>query len=223
VGDGPQALAERYPEIQDILFTSGPGTLGNAGHANRLWTFMMPFSRFFGHYVGQLYKIEEELPPTAGPDAIQPIFERVIRQALQREFYGVLCNAVSACAFTFAMFSQDCKGVELDDSDLLVRTLNCYGIEVCREELQWFAEAFWARSIAFKLECGWRPPEAADLPVRVHETLSKTLDRPVAEVIALMEQLIDEWKRQAGELLYRYGLDLAGANALHGPTRQEVE
>jgi aldehyde:ferredoxin oxidoreductase len=121
------------------------------------------------------------------------------------------------------MFSQDCKGVELDDSDLLVRTLNCYGIEVCREELQWFAEAFWARSIAFKLECGWRPPEAADLPVRVHETLSKTLDRPVAEVIALMEQLIDEWKRQAGELLYRYGLDLAGANALHGPTRQEVE
>jgi aldehyde:ferredoxin oxidoreductase len=34
VGDGPQALAEAYPEMQDIVFTGGKGTLGNAGHAN---------------------------------------------------------------------------------------------------------------------------------------------------------------------------------------------
>jgi aldehyde:ferredoxin oxidoreductase len=58
VGDGPQALAERYPALQEALFTSGPGAPGNPGHANALWTFLMPFSRFFGHYVGQIYKIE---------------------------------------------------------------------------------------------------------------------------------------------------------------------
>jgi aldehyde:ferredoxin oxidoreductase len=34
VGDGPQALAERYPGMGDIVFTGGKGTLGNAGHAN---------------------------------------------------------------------------------------------------------------------------------------------------------------------------------------------
>ncbi|MGD1995072.1 MAG: aldehyde ferredoxin oxidoreductase N-terminal domain-containing protein, partial [Anaerolineae bacterium] len=47
VGDGPQALAERYPAAEEIVFTGGSGTLGNAGHANALWTFLMPFSRFF--------------------------------------------------------------------------------------------------------------------------------------------------------------------------------
>ena len=69
LGNGPQALAELYPLTQEILFTSGPGTLGNAGHANRLWTFLMPFSRFFSHYSGQLYKIEGELPAAAGTSA----------------------------------------------------------------------------------------------------------------------------------------------------------
>jgi aldehyde:ferredoxin oxidoreductase len=49
VGDGPQALAERYPAMQDIVFTGGKRTLGNPGHCNALWTFLMPFSRFFGH------------------------------------------------------------------------------------------------------------------------------------------------------------------------------
>ena len=44
VGDGPQALAERYPRMQDIVFTCGKGTLGNPGHCNALWTFLMPFS-----------------------------------------------------------------------------------------------------------------------------------------------------------------------------------
>ncbi|MBN1812901.1 MAG: hypothetical protein JXA14_13790, partial [Anaerolineae bacterium] len=33
VGDGPQALAKAYPAMQDIVFTGGKGTLGNAGHA----------------------------------------------------------------------------------------------------------------------------------------------------------------------------------------------
>jgi aldehyde:ferredoxin oxidoreductase len=131
----------------------------------------------------------------------------VIRQALRREFFGVLCNALSACAFTFALFSQDGRGTELDDSDLLVRTLDCYGIETSREELEWFAEAFWAQSIAFKLECGWQPPEAADFPDRVFETLVQALERPEQDLCELMDQLIAEWKRQAAEILYKYGYE----------------
>jgi aldehyde:ferredoxin oxidoreductase len=95
--------------------------------------------------------------------------------------------------------------VTLDESDLLVRTLACYGIETTREELEWFAESFWARSIAFKLECGWRPPTAADLPARVFEALSQAVDRPAAELRALMDLLIAEWKRQAGDMLDKYG------------------
>lgn len=205
VADGPQALGERYPALQDLLFTCGPGTLGNAGHANRLWTFLMPVSRFFGHYVGQLYKIEADLP--ADPDKAQPLFAEVIRQALQREFFGVLCNSLSACAFTFALFSQDGRGVELDDTDLLVRTLACYGFETSREALQWFAEAFWARSIAFRLELGWRPPAASDYPTRVFEALSLALDRSADELRSLLDQLIAEWTRQAAEILYKHGYE----------------
>jgi aldehyde:ferredoxin oxidoreductase len=205
VGDGPQALGERYPGLQEILFTSGPGTLGNAGHANQLWTFLMPFSRFFGHYVGQLYKIEEKLPPGTDAREVRPLFEKVIRQALRREFFGCLGNALSTCAFTFVIFGQDGKGVYLDDSDLLVRTLACYGIETRREELEWFAEAFWAQSVAFKLECGWRPPTASDYPKRVYEALQHALDRPVDELRVLMELLIAEWQRQAAEVMYKYG------------------
>jgi aldehyde:ferredoxin oxidoreductase len=206
VGDGPQALAERYPEVQDSLFTSGPGTLANAGHANRLWTFLMPFSRFFGHYVGQLYKIEGDLP--TNPEETQSRFERVIREALQREFLSCLGNALSTCAFTFVIFSQDGKGVTLDDTDLLVRTLACYGIEARREELEWFSEAFWAQSIAFKLECGWRPPSALDLPARIFEALAQALGRPADELRMLMEQLITEWKRQASNVMLKYGHEI---------------
>jgi aldehyde:ferredoxin oxidoreductase len=36
IGDGPQALAERCPPMQDVVFTGGKGTLGNAGHCNAL-------------------------------------------------------------------------------------------------------------------------------------------------------------------------------------------
>ncbi|MGD8625997.1 MAG: aldehyde ferredoxin oxidoreductase N-terminal domain-containing protein, partial [Anaerolineae bacterium] len=110
VADGPQALAESYPVLQDRVFSSGPGTLGNAGHANALWTFLMPLSRYFGHYVGQFYKIGAELPPGDDGAALDAVFERVVRRALQRELFGVLCNALSACAFTFVLFSQDGRG-----------------------------------------------------------------------------------------------------------------
>jgi aldehyde:ferredoxin oxidoreductase len=208
VGDGPQALAERYPALQQIVFTSGPGTLGNPGHANALWTFLMPFSRFFSHYSGQTYKIEGDLAADASPAEVQALFEWVIQQTLQREFFGCLGNVLSTCAFTVVVFSQDGQGVTLDDSNLLVRTLACYGIETSREELEWFAEAFWAQSIAFKLERGWRPPTAADFPSRVFEALSLTLDRPVEELRILMDQLIAEWKCQAEEVLYKYGYEM---------------
>jgi aldehyde:ferredoxin oxidoreductase len=208
VGDGPQALAQRYPNLQDILFTSGPGTLGNAGHANALWTFLMPFSRFFGHYVGQFYKVEGELPADAEPEIADPLFERVVRQALQREYFGCLGNALSTCAFTSVIFSQDGHGTTLDDGNLLARTLACYGIETSRVELEWFAEAFWAQSIVLKVEHGWRPPGASDFPDRVYEALSLALDRPERDLMELMRRLIAEWKRQAGESLYKYGYEL---------------
>jgi aldehyde:ferredoxin oxidoreductase len=207
VGNGPQALAERYPDLQKILFTGGPGTLGNAGHANALWTFLMPLSRFFGHYVGQLYKIEAEIPADAAPDEPHPIFEQVIREALQREFFSILCNTFSTCAFTFVIFSQDGWGMALDDGDLLVRTLACYAIETSRIELEWFAEAFWAQSIAFKLECGWQLPNADDFPERVFETLALSLNRPERDLLEMMDQLIAEWKRQTGDVLYKYGYE----------------
>jgi aldehyde:ferredoxin oxidoreductase len=170
-----------------------------------LWTFLMPYSRFFGHYVGQFYKIEADLPGETEPAAVQPVFEEVIRQALRREFFGCLGNALSTCAFTFVLFSQDGRGTTLDESDLLVRALACYGIEVRQEELAWFAEAFWAQSIAFKSELGWEPPAAVAFPSRVFEALSQALDRPVGELRALMEQLIVEWKRQAAAVMYKHG------------------
>ncbi|MGD8398512.1 MAG: aldehyde ferredoxin oxidoreductase N-terminal domain-containing protein, partial [Anaerolineae bacterium] len=209
VGDGPQALAARYPMLQDVVFTGGSDTLGNAGHANQLWTFLMPFGRFFGHYVGQFYKIEGMLPPPGDAEALQALFARVVREALQREFFGVLCNALSTCAFTFVVFSDGGEGITLDGSDLLVDTLACYGIETRREELEWFAEAFWARSVAFKLELGWQPPAARDYPARVFEALSQALDRTAGELEVLMDRLIAEWKRQAGEILHKYGYEVA--------------
>lgn len=209
VGDGPQALAELYPALQDIVFTGGRGTLGNAGHANALWTFLMPFSRFFGHYVGQYYKVAEELPPSGSDEtAYRACFERVVERLLQREFLGILCNALSQCAFTFVIFSQDGEGERLSDDDLLVRLLRHYGITTTRADLEWFTQAFWAQSIDLKCRFGWRPPTAADFPRRVYEALSLALDRPVEELQALMGLLIEEWKRQAGEVLTRFGYEV---------------
>ncbi|HSQ38964.1 MAG TPA: aldehyde ferredoxin oxidoreductase C-terminal domain-containing protein, partial [Anaerolineales bacterium] len=206
LGDGPQALAEAYPALRDIVFTSGKGTLGNPGHANALWTFLMPFSRFFSHYSGQIYKVPGDLKPDLSPAETQALFERVIAEMLKRETFGCLGNVLSMCAFTFVTFSKDGGGVELD-GDLLSRTLALYGIDARGDDLEWFAEAFWAQSIALKIAHGWRPPRAEDFPLRVFEALSQTLGRPVDDLRALMRQLIAEWERQAGMLLAKYGYD----------------
>jgi aldehyde:ferredoxin oxidoreductase len=215
VGDGPQAMAERYPEMQDIVFTGGKGTLANAGHCSTLWTFLMPFSRFFGHYVGQIYKIDGQLPsPDAGQEAYRECFEDVVERMLQREFFWLLSNALSQCAFTFVIFSQDGEGERLSDDDgrsssaSLVRILRHYGIQTTRADLEWFAQAFWAQSMDLKRQFGWQPPSATDLPHRIYEALSLALDRPPEELQVLMELLIGEWKRQAGETMARFGYDV---------------
>ncbi len=200
---GPQALTERYPGLP--VFTSGPRTLGNPGHANALWTFLMPFSRFFSHYSGQIYKVGGELRPGMRDAEIDALFRQVIRNMLRRERFVILGNSLSMCGFTFIIFSEGGKGEALDD--LLVRTLASQGIEISHEDLQWFAEAFWAQSIALKVEHGWRPPTADDYPERVFTTLSQTLDYPADELRALMARLIAEWTRQAGDLLHKYGYD----------------
>ena len=208
VGDGPQALAERYPPTQDIVFTSGKGTLGNAGHCNALWTFLMPFSRFFGHYVGQFYKVDEELPPPgSGQKAYRACFERVVERLLAREFFWLLSNALSMCAFTFVIFSQDGAGERLSDDDLLVRILHNYGIHTTRADLNWFSQSFWAQSIDLKRQLGWLPPLASDFPRRVYEALSLALDCSPDELQSLMDLLIGEWKRQAGAVLTRFGYE----------------
>jgi aldehyde:ferredoxin oxidoreductase len=187
------------------VFTSGKGTLGNAGHANALWTFLMPFGRFFGHYVGQLYKVPGELP--RDPALAAPLFERVVDEMLRRERFGVLCNALSMCAFVFAAFGQNGEGVRLD-GDLLVRVLAEYGIQTTREDLEWFAGAFWAQSMDLKARCGWQPPTADELPARVYEALSLALDRPPAELRSLMADLIAEWHRQAGAAMRLFGYEV---------------
>jgi len=209
IGHGPQALAERYPQMQDSVFTCGRGTLGNAGHCNALWTFLMPFSRFFSHYSGQIYKIEGDIPAGASEGEIEALFENVIRQMLQREYLGVLCNGLSCCAFTFVIFSQDGEGERLDEDGLLVEILGHYGIKTSHQELMWFAQAFWAQSIDLKCKLGWRQPSAQDLPARVFEALSLALERPPEDLRGLMDLLIDEWKRQAGEAMRKFGYEVS--------------
>lgn len=210
LGDGPQALAERYPAMQDIVFTGGKGTLGNAGHCNTLWTFLMPFSRFFGHYAGQYYKVEEELPPPGSSQtAYRACFERIVGRLLEREFFWLLANALSQCAFTFVIFSQDGQGEQLSDDNLLVRILRNYGITTTCADLEWFSQAFWAQSIDLKCRFGWRPASASDFPQRVYEALSLALDHSPQELHSLMDLLIDEWKKQAGEVLARFGYKTA--------------
>jgi aldehyde:ferredoxin oxidoreductase len=206
VGDGPQALVERYPEMQDIVFTCGEGSLGNPGHCNALWTFLMPFSRFFSHYSGQIYKIKGALPP-AGSDqeAIRAFCSEIVERILQREFFWLLCNAFSQCAFTFIIFSQDGKGETLRQDDLLERLLRHYGIHLTNQDLVEFGQAFWAQSIDLKRQHGWRPQSAADFPERVYEALSVILGRPQDELRVLMDHLIAEWKQQAGKVLDGFG------------------
>ncbi len=209
-GDGPQALAELYPPMKEIVFSSGKGTLGNAGHCNALWTFLMPFSRFFGHYVGQYYKVDEQLPPPGSDtETYLACFERVVERLLRREFFWLLANALSQCAFTFVIFSQDGKGERLSNDGLLVHLLHAFGIHTTRADLEWFAQAFWAQSMDLKREFGWHPPSASDLPRRVYEALSLVLGRSPEELESLMGLLIDEWKRQAGGVMGRFGYGMA--------------
>ena len=205
LGDGPQALAERYPALQDTVFTSGPKTLGNPGHANALWTFLMSFSRFFGHYSGQIYKVPGALTSEMTDAEIDALFERVVRRMLRREQFIALGDTLSMCGFTWVLFSQDGEGERLDEENLLVRTLRAYGIETTRTDLAWFAEAFWAQSIVLKMEHGWIPPTSADIPARVFEALSQALDFSQDELRDLMDRLIAEWKAQAGQILAKYG------------------
>jgi hypothetical protein len=40
-------------------------------------------------------------PPGSDESAYRACFERVVQRMLQREFFWVLCNALSMCAFTF--------------------------------------------------------------------------------------------------------------------------
>jgi hypothetical protein len=206
VGDGPQALAAAYPEMQELVFTCGEGTLGNPGHCNALWTFLMPFSRFFGHYSGQIYKIKGALPPPGSDgEAIHAFCSEIVERMLQREFFWLLGNAFSHCAFTFIIFSQDGKGETLREDDLLVRLLRHYDIYVTNADLIEFSQAFWAQSIDLKRQYGWRPQSAAGFPARVYEALSVSLGRPQDELRVLMDHLITEWKQQAGEVLVRFG------------------
>jgi len=167
----------------------------------------MPFSRYFGHYSGQIYKIDEQLPTDPTDEQLQALFGRVVSRMLDREMLGILCNALSCCAFTFVIFSEGGEGEALDRSDLLVRTLGQYGILITRQDLLWFAQAFWAQSMDLKAQYGWRPPRADDLPRRVYESLSLALDQEPDELARWMDMLIDEWKAQAEQMLVKFGYD----------------
>jgi hypothetical protein len=175
----------------------------------------MPFSRFFSHYSGQIYKIDEPLPPPGSDEAAyRACFERVVQRMLQKEFFWVLCNALSMCAFTFVIFSQDGEGERLGDDDgrsssaSLVRLLRNYSIRTTRADLEWFAQAFWAQSIDLKCQFGWQPPAAEDFPKRVYEALSLALEHSPEELQSLMKMLIGEWKWQAGEVMARFGYEM---------------
>ena len=152
---------------------------------------MMPFSRFFGHYAGQIYKISGDLPPSGStPDTVRGFCEDIVRKMLARERFWLLCNAFSLCAFTFGIFSEDSKGTELRKDDLLVELLRHYGIVLSNRELNDFARAFWAQSIDLKCQYGWRPQSAAEFPERIYTALSSTLKRTPDELRTWMDNLI---------------------------------
>ena len=92
--------------------------------------------------------------------------------------------------------------------DLLVRLLRRYGIDTTRADLEWFSQVFWAQSIDLKCRFGWRPPSAADFPRRVYDVLSLSLDRRPEDLRNLMDLFIDEWQRQAGNVLQRFGYEI---------------
>jgi hypothetical protein len=59
-----------------------------------------------------------------------------------------------------------------------------------------------------KAQFGWQPPSAAVFPRRVYEALSLALERTPEELQSLMEMLIEEWERQAGEVMGRFGYEM---------------
>ncbi|MBN1249894.1 MAG: hypothetical protein JXC32_19685 [Anaerolineae bacterium] len=205
LADGPEGLVSAYPPLKDIVFNSGPGTLANPGHANALWTFLMPFSRFFGHYSGQIYKIEGDLATDMSLEEIRALFDHVIATMLRHEALICIGNALSTCAFTFVIYTEEGLGERLGGQGLLSRTLAHYGLDVHDQDLLWFGRAFLAQSIALKLAYGWRPPRAEDFPKRVLRVLSEVLGRPQNDVARLLDLLIETWLSQAGELLRAYG------------------
>ena len=207
LGDGPQALVDAYPDMRDMVFTCGAKTLGNAGHCNKLWTFLMPFSRFFSHYSGQIYKVSGNIPENPDSDALRELFSEVIEEMFQREYFSILSNALSCCAFGFVIFTEGGAGVELSQDNLLVVVLRFYGIETSRTELMRFAQNFWAQSTALKLKHGWRPPDADQFPYRVYEAVSQAISQPPEKCKEMMDALISEWKRQAKQVMSKYGYE----------------
>lgn len=205
LGDGAQALAERYPALQPHVFTSGSNTLANPGHANALWTFMMAFSRFFSHYSGQIYKIPGSLDEVRTVSERRSLFRRVVRDMIQREIHLCLGNTLSLCGFTFVIFSEDGDGQNLASDDLLRRTLSLYGIDLQTSDLVWYAQSYWAQSIKMKTDAGWTPPTASEIPNCVYALLAQSLDRSEDTLTMMMGELIHEWKHQAGSILRFHG------------------
>ena len=205
LGDGPQALVKAYPEMRDSVFTCGINTLGNPGHCNKLWTFLMPFSRFFSHYSGQIYKVSGSIPEDSDQETLQRLFSQVIQEMFQREYFSILCNTLSCCAFGFVIFTEGGSGVELSRDDLLVEVLDFYGIETSRKELMKFAQNFLAQSIDLKIKHGWQPLNADQFPYRIYEAVSQAISHPPERCKEMMDILIDEWKRQTKQLMSKYG------------------
>ncbi|MFC1498536.1 aldehyde ferredoxin oxidoreductase N-terminal domain-containing protein [Verrucomicrobiota bacterium] len=199
-GDGPEGLAALYPAMKDLVFTCGPKTLGNAGHCNKLWTFLMPFSRFFSHYSGQIYKINEELPSDVSDEEAFKIFKRVIKQMIDREIVCVIGNSLSLCAFVFNIFSVNGKG-ELIDYPLLLETLGIFGIDIDSATLNNQAETFLTQSIEFRKKCGWKPQTAEEYPYRIFESVSKAINIPPERCKALFDLLIKAWGESAESLI----------------------
>ncbi len=76
VGDGPQALAERYPAMRDIVFTGGKGTLGNAGHANEWLSQIAPLHSHLASpqlpHAHQRRRLPDYTVPLGSPD-VSPV------------------------------------------------------------------------------------------------------------------------------------------------------
>ncbi len=90
-----------------------------------------------------------------------------------------------------------------------VRPLAAYGVHTTRDDLMWFAQAFWVQSIALKTQYGWRPVTADALPRRVYEGVSLALGQPEAEITRWMDLLIDEWKTMARHVLSKFGHEIS--------------